>query len=81
MVILPPSVVRRATLEPWHCWQPEAALAMPSTMSTWRPTVGECGLKGMREPSTVSARKLSKEARMLPAAAWWLLANSSFSAG
>ena len=43
------------------------------------PGVGECGLNGVREPSTVSARKLSSEARMLPPLAWWLAPNSSAS--
>ena len=72
----PPSVVFNATLEPWHCWQPELALAKPFTRSTALPGVGECGLNVIRAPSTVSARKLSSDARMLPAAAWWLWENS-----
>jgi hypothetical protein len=28
---MPPSVDWNATLEPWHCWQPEKALAKPFT--------------------------------------------------
>ena len=40
-VIIPPSVARKATLEPWHCWQPVKALAMPLTCVKARPGVGE----------------------------------------
>ena len=47
----------------------QPALAMPLTFATVRPGVGECGLNSRREPSTVSARKLSSDARMLPPAA------------
>ena len=68
-VITPPSIDCRPILEPWHCWQPENALARPLTGAAARPGVGVWGSKGTREPSTVSARKLSSDARMLPPAA------------
>ncbi len=74
-----PSVPMSATLLPWHCWQPENALASPFTSSTALPGVGECGLNITRDPSTVSARKLSSDARMFPAVEWWLAANSAAS--
>lgn len=79
-VTVPPSVACKPTFEPWHCWQPENALASPLTGAEPRPGVGPCGSNGTREPSTVSARKLSSDARMLPPAAWWLVANSAASA-
>jgi len=75
-VIDVPAAERSATLLPWHCWQPEDAAASPFTCVSAMPGVGECGSNGRRAPSTVSARKLSSEARMLPAAAWWLRSNS-----
>ncbi len=76
---MPPSTAWSPTFEPWHCWQPVKELASPLTGSLIRPGVGEWGSKGTRAPSTVSARKLSSEARMLPAFAWWLTANSAAS--
>ncbi len=81
MVTRPPSLPWKATSEPWHCWQPELAGASPFTACTARPGVGECGLNGARAPSTVSARKLSSDARMLPAFEWWLAENSAASVG
>ena len=54
---------------------------MPLTTCTALPGVGEWGLKATREPSTVSARKLSSDARMLPAFEWWLAANWADSVG
>ena len=50
---------------------------MPLTLSIGGlPGVCECGSNGVREPSTISASRLSSEARMFPAAAWWLAPNS-----
>jgi hypothetical protein len=75
-VSIPPFVDLRPTLLPWHCWQPTWTLAIPLTWPTDFPGVGVCGSNITREPSTVSARKLSSEARISPARAWWLFWNS-----
>src|SRR3989338_1215492 len=56
------------TSEPWHCQQPLTEAAdMPS---------GNPGVTIIRFPSTMSARRLSKDPRILPPLEWWEELNS-----